>query len=125
VRAERGCGHEERTERFTELTDDPSAEPHTDVQYEDFHTHISRDISQPLRARYLMMWCIKRAMAKEKKPSKESEKTGKSSTVEHTAEGDEMVASIMQELLRVQAAGDIEDSIFSGKVWMIGSHGIR
>jgi hypothetical protein len=72
-----------------------------------------------------MLWCIKRALETDKQVAEttranaekaaksRSRSKGKSKESPKTVEGDELVASIINDLLRAQSQGEIEDQIFS------------
>ena len=72
-----------------------------------------------------MLWCIKRALETDKQVAEtaranaekaaksRSRSKGKSKELPKTVEGDELVASIINDLLRAQSQGEIEDQIFS------------
>jgi hypothetical protein len=71
-----------------------------------------------------MLWCIKRAAEADKtaaetsradaeKAKSRSRSKGKTKELPTTVEGDEMVAAIINDLLKAQSQGEIEDQIFS------------
>ena len=72
-----------------------------------------------------MLWCIKRALETDKQVAEtasanaekaaksRSRSKGKSKELPKTVEGDELVAAIINDLLRAQSQGEIEDQIFS------------
>lgn len=62
-----------------------------------------------IRARHLLLWCIKRGVKDEKKKARGKEPP----KIPPTAKGDEIVGSIMEDLLQALGNGEIEDSIWA------------
>ena len=66
------------------------------------------------------MWCIQEKLDKEKDPKVEVGPKGKRLVPSQaskiaTSKGDEIVASIVQDLFQAMKHGDVDDSIFSGE----------
>lgn len=112
-----------RGARLSETTSrgDISA-PHASVPSKTLYKHLGNDLPQTLRARHLVLWCLKRAMDADHATSQDIQKRderrrlkgkGKAKELPTTRQGDELVAAIMNDVLRGAAKGEIEDSIYA------------